>query len=162
MIKKTIAKLQPWKFATLALSMTIGTSMSTAAPQPTFVEESLEAYNERMQWFVDAQYGMFIHFGLYSQLGGEWKGEPMPRVKYSEWIAADFEIPREEYAAALLPDFNPTQFDADRIVRMAKAAGMKYLVITSKHHDGFVFGIASTRTLMSVVRLSKDGISSPN
>lgn len=137
MIKKTIAKLQPWKFATLALSMTIGTSMSTAAPQPTFVEESLEAYNERMQWFVDAQYGMFIHFGLYSQLGGEWKGEPMPRVKYSEWIAADFEIPREEYAAALLPDFNPTQFDADRIVRMAKAAGMKYLVITSKHHDGF-------------------------
>ena len=136
-MKKPLAKVQAWKLLTLALSMTIGTSMSTAAPQPTFVEESLEAYNERMQWFVDAQYGMFIHFGLYSQLGGEWKGEPMPRVKYSEWIAADFEIPREEYAAALLPDFNPTQFDADRIVRIAKAAGMKYLIITSKHHDGF-------------------------
>ena len=137
MMKKTLTKVEPLKLLTLALSMTIGSSMSAAGKQATFVEESLEAYNERMQWFVDAQYGMFIHFGLYSQLGGEWKGEPMPRVKYSEWIAADFEIPREEYAAALLPDFNPTQFDADRIVRMAKAAGMKYLVITSKHHDGF-------------------------
>lgn len=137
MMKKPLAKVQAWKLLTLALSMTIGTSMSTAAPQPTFVEESLEAYNERMQWFVDAQYGMFIHFGLYSQLGGEWKGKPMPRVKYSEWIAADFEIPREEYAAELLHDFNPAQFDADLIVRTAKAAGMKYLVITSKHHDGF-------------------------
>ena len=137
MMKKPLAKVQAWKLLTLALSMTIGTSMSTAAPQPTFVEESLEAYNERMQWFVDAQYGMFIHFGLYSQLGGEWKGKPMPRVKYSEWIAADFEIPREEYAAELLHDFNPAQFDADLIVRTAQAAGMKYLVITSKHHDGF-------------------------
>ena len=136
-MKKPLAKVQAWKLLTLALSMTIGTSMSTAAPQPTFVEESLEAYNERMQWFVDAQYGMFIHFGLYSQLGGEWKGKPMPRVKYSEWIAADFEIPREEYAAELLHDFNPAQFDADLIVRTAQAAGMKYLVITSKHHDGF-------------------------
>jgi len=137
MMKKPLAKVQAWKLLTLALSMTIGTSMSTAAPQPTFIEESLEAYNERMQWFVDAQYGMFIHFGLYSQLGGEWKGKPMPRVKYSEWIAADFEIPREEYAAELLHDFNPAQFDADLIVRTAQAAGMKYLVITSKHHDGF-------------------------
>ena len=136
-MKKPLAKVQAWKLLTLALSMTIGTSMSTAAPQPTFIEESLEAYNERMQWFVDAQYGMFIHFGLYSQLGGEWKGKPMPRVKYSEWIAADFEIPREEYAAELLHDFNPAQFDADLIVRTAQAAGMKYLVITSKHHDGF-------------------------
>ena len=58
------------------------------------------------------------------------------RGKYSEWIAADFEIPREEYAE-IISDFNPTQFDADLIVRTAKAAGMKYLVITSKHYDGF-------------------------
>lgn len=102
----------------------------------TFIDESLEDYNARMQWFVDAQYGMFIHFGVYSQLGGEFKGKPMRQMKYSEWIAADLEIPREEYAE-IIKDFDPVQFDADQIVRTAKAAGMKYLVITSKHHDGF-------------------------
>ena len=127
----------PWKAWTLALSIAVGSSVSTAEEQPAFLDESLEAYNERMQWFVDAQYGMFIHFGLYSHLGGEWKGQPMTKVTYSEWVAGDFEIPREVYAAELLPNFNPTQFDADLIVRTAKAAGMKYLVITSKHHDGF-------------------------
>jgi alpha-L-fucosidase len=115
--------------------MTLGAS-AEETPSPVFMEESLEAYNERMQWFVEAQYGMFIHFGLYSRLGGEWKGQPMRKMKYSEWIQADLEIPREEYAE-IAKDFNPAQFDADLIVRTAKAAGMKYLVITSKHHDGF-------------------------
>ena len=59
-----MSKNQPWKLLTLALSMTVAANIGTAEPQPAFVDESLEAYNERMQWFVDAQYGMFIHFGV--------------------------------------------------------------------------------------------------
>jgi alpha-L-fucosidase len=88
-----------------------------------------------MKWFDEAPYGMFIHFGLYSQLGGEWKGKKDPE-KYAEWIQAHLGIPREEYAETA-KTFNPAQFDADLIARTAKEAGMKYLVITSKHHEGF-------------------------
>jgi alpha-L-fucosidase len=152
MTNKAIAKVKPLKLLTLALGLSLGASVSTAAPQPAFVEESLEAYNERMQWFVDSQYGMFIHFGLYSHLGGEYKGQkPKKNQKYSEWIQAHLAIPREDYAE-IAKEFNPAQFDADLIASTAKAAGMTYLVITSKHHDGFClwdseytdFDIAST------------------
>ena len=108
-------------------------SVATAQAEP-IKAESLDAYNARMKWFVEAGYGMFIHFGLYSSLGGEWKGE---QVKwYSEWIQASKSIPREEYAENI-KTFNPAGFDADFIARTAKEAGMKYLVITSKHHEGF-------------------------
>ena len=105
-----------------------------AARAETIRPESLADYRARMKWFADAQYGMFIHFGLYSHLGGEWKGESVPW--YCEWLQATKNIPREEYAT-IAKEFNPDQFDADRIARTAKEAGMKYLVITTKHHDGF-------------------------
>lgn len=106
-----------------------------ASPVPVSIkEESLADYQKRMEWFVNAPYGMFIHFGLYSTLGGQWKGEPYD--KYAEWIQAVAGIHREEYAP-LIKDFNPTEFDADFIVRTAKESGMEYLVITSKHHEGF-------------------------
>lgn len=111
-----------------------------ALPSPAVAQdntpkpESLEEYNARMKWFADARYGMFIHFGLYSHLGGEWKGKPVPW--FSEWLQASKQIPREEYEKGI-KDFNPEKFDADFIARTAKEAGMKYLVITSKHHEGF-------------------------
>ena len=111
--------------------------------------ESKEEFHKRMSWFKEAKYGMFIHFGLYSQLGGEWNGEKVEW--YAEWIQATANIPSSEYAA-LLETFNPINFNAELIVKTAKDAGMKYLVITSKHHEGFClwdskytdFDIAST------------------
>ncbi|MCB1130989.1 MAG: alpha-L-fucosidase [Verrucomicrobiae bacterium] len=117
----------------LAVSLSLLFSApATRAESPT--GESLDGYKDRMEWFAEAGYGMFIHFGLYSQLGGQWKGEQAGW--YAEWLQATKSIPRDEYAKAI-EDFNPVDFDADFLVRTAKEAGMKYLVITSKHHEGF-------------------------
>jgi alpha-L-fucosidase len=104
------------------------------AQTPVLKDESVDDYNKRMAWFAEAQYGMFIHFGLYSQLGGVWQGKPVGG--YAEWIQDKAKIPRDEYAQ-LIKTFNPVKFDAERIVSAAKQAGMKYLVITTKHHEGF-------------------------
>jgi alpha-L-fucosidase len=104
------------------------------APKVVPKEESLESYNSRMQWFVDSPYGMFIHFGIYSLIGGVWEEKPV--TGYAEWIQGTANIDREEYAQ-LAKSFNPVDFDADLIVRSAKEAGMTYLVITAKHHEGF-------------------------
>lgn len=97
-------------------------------------EDKKSSKNERISWWREARFGMFIHWGLYAIPAGEWKG-----VEYEwlgEWIMQQARIPSSEYE--LLKDqFNPVRFDANKIVRLAKDAGMKYLVITSKHHDGF-------------------------
>lgn len=86
------------------------------------------------RWFKDAKLGLFIHFGLFSALAGEYRGRRTNRI--AEWIMNDLNIPREEYRK-FASQFNPTQFDADRIVKQAKDWGMRYLVFTAKHHDGF-------------------------
>ena len=110
-------------------------SVSTnAQKKKDFTSESKEEFNKRMEWFTDAKYGMFIHFGLYSQLGGEWNGKIIDG--YAEWIQANVDIPAQEYAM-LVTTFNPADFNADFIAKTAKDAGMKYIVITSKHHEGF-------------------------
>jgi alpha-L-fucosidase len=83
----------------------------------------------------DRKFGMFIHFGLYSQLGGVWKGKQVDNG-YSEQIMANAPIPVDEYVATA-SSFNPAKWDPDAVVALAKAAGMRYIVITSKHHDGF-------------------------
>ncbi len=110
----------------LLLSIFILTCSTQKAPQTK--EEALD------QW-QDAKFSMFIHWGLYSQLGGEWNGERVTKG-YSEQIRAHGQIPKEEYAA-LAQDFNPVNWDADAICDLAKAAGMKSIVFTAKHHDGF-------------------------
>jgi alpha-L-fucosidase len=90
------------------------------------------------QW-QSRKYGMFIHFGLFSALGGVWKGRQYSG-NYSEQIQSDAHIPQSEYAA-LAAEFNPAQWDAEAIVRLAEDAGMKFIVLTAKHHDGFnMFG----------------------
>jgi alpha-L-fucosidase len=88
----------------------------------------------RMAWWREARFGMFIHWGLYSIPAGTWKGKQIPGI--GEWIMNSASIPVADYKA-LAPRFNPTSFSAHDIVALAKSAGMKYIVITSKHHDGF-------------------------
>lgn len=90
--------------------------------------------DEKMEWWREARFGMFIHWGLYADPAGEWNGERIPGI--SEWIMARAEIPVKEYEK-IAESFNPRKYDAEAWVKLAKFAGMKYIVITSKHHDGF-------------------------
>src|SRR5207248_105115 len=83
-----------------------------------------QANADARRWFEDAKFGLFVHWGVYSLLG---KGE---------WVMNHDKIPIREYEK-LPPRFNPTKFDAEEWVETVKAAGMKYITITSKHHDGF-------------------------
>ena len=86
------------------------------------------------EWFKNAGFGIMIHWGLYSILGGEWKGKRMDYI--GEWVMSKYEIPNREYEK-LAKIFNPIYFDADEWVLSAKEAGATYIVVTSKHHDGF-------------------------
>lgn len=88
----------------------------------------------RLNWWRDVKFGMFIHWGVYSIPAGQWKGEDIPGI--GEWIMLRAEIPVQEYEQ-LATEFNPIHYDAEQIVQLAKRAGQKYIVLTSKHHDGF-------------------------
>jgi alpha-L-fucosidase len=94
--------------------------------------ETAAAHDQRMAWFRDARFGMFIHWGVYSVPAGEWEG----KTNYAEWFLEETHMPVSQYEK-YAGQFNPVKFDAKEWVRMAKNAGMKYIVITSKHHDGF-------------------------
>jgi alpha-L-fucosidase len=96
--------------------------------------ESDAELQQRMAWFNEARFGMFIHWGAYSVLAGEWQGQPVP--KYAEWIRHTAKISKDDYRE-VCTQFQPDKFDADAWIRTARDAGMKYFVITTKHHDGF-------------------------
>jgi alpha-L-fucosidase len=101
-------------------------------PLPAQVSDP--AREKRLEWWREARFGMFIHWGLYAVPAGEWKGKLIPGI--GEWIMNRARIPVREYEL-LAREFNPVKFNADEWVRVAKEAGQKYIVITSKHHDGF-------------------------
>lgn len=127
-------------FATCALPSfaqlegnTIATS--TTHPVPAIQDKETPAQRDaRMGWWRDARFGMFIHWGLYSIPAGTWDGQQIQGI--GEWIMNTASIPVANYKA-LASQFNPTAFNAHDIVALAKDAGMKYIVITAKHHDGF-------------------------
>ncbi len=89
-----------------------------------------------MAWFREAKFGMFIHWGPYSALAGEWRGQKLAPGRNCEWIMNYLKIPVAEYRE-IAHQFNPVRFDARLWARLARETGMRYLVITAKHHDGF-------------------------
>jgi alpha-L-fucosidase len=112
----------------------LDSSTRAQAQAPAAAPAADPARTERLKWFREAKYGLFIHWGLYAVPAGQWKGRAIPGL--GEWIMNRAPIPVAEYET-LAKQFNPVKFDADAWVRLAKDAGMRYIVITSKHHDGF-------------------------
>jgi len=119
------------------MSILIASVFAVLAGFPAVAPAAAER-DARMAWWREARFGLFIHWGIYSVPAGRWQGKEVPGI--GEWIMNNAKIPVAGYAA-FAKTFNPVKFDPDAWATMAKDAGMKYVVITSKHHDGFaMFG----------------------
>jgi len=129
-------------------------SCSPKTEQPVKSEEEIK-HDAKMEWWREARFGMFIHWGLYAQPAGEWKGKEVEGI--SEWIMLRAQIPVKEYEK-IAETFNPEKYDAEAWVKLAKNAGMKYIVITSKHHDGFAMfhSLASKYNIYDATPFKRD------
>ena len=113
----------------------LASAIVSAADSPDpYANETPAQHDARMAWWRDARFGMFIHWGVYSLPAGTYHGQQIPGI--GEWIMNSGKIPMAEYQA-YAKEYNPVKYNADDWVRLAKAAGMRYIVITAKHHDGF-------------------------
>ena len=129
----TIMKIKAFaQTAALVSTLVFGNGLSAQTTQKDFTQETQAERDARMTWFREARFGMFIHWGVYSVPAGEWNG----KTGYGEWFMEETKMPVSQYEK-FAKQFNPVKFDAKAWVRTAKKAGMKYIVITSKHHDGF-------------------------
>jgi len=126
------------RYLILALSFIINVGYSqndtSVVSAVSVLNESPESFNQRMEWWRDSKFGMFIHWGVYAVPAGVYNGEKIDGG--GEWIMKTGQIPADKYEE-FAHQFNPEKFDAKEWVKTAKDAGMKYIVITSKHHDGF-------------------------
>lgn len=124
---------------------------------PATDPESPAAKAQRLDWFRHDKFGLFIHWGLYSIPAGYWHGQRSPGI--GEWIMNRMKIPVADYAA-LAGQFNPVQFDAEAWAQLAQDAGMKYVVITAKHHDGFALfkSAASPYNIVDATPFKRDVI----
>lgn len=122
-------------FSLLAVGIvsTVASAAETPSPDP-YANETPAQRDARMQWWREARFGMFIHWGVYSVPAGTYQGQRIGGI--GEWIMNRAKIPVAHYKE-FARDFNPVQYNPDDWVKLAKDAGMKYIVITSKHHDGF-------------------------
>ena len=119
-------------FSALPAAADDGTN-AAASPDP-YAHETAAQRDARMEWWREARFGMFIHWGVYSVPAGTYNGKQIPGI--GEWIMNHGKIPQADYQA-YAREFNPVKFNAADWVKLAKNAGMKYIVITAKHHDGF-------------------------
>jgi alpha-L-fucosidase len=128
----TSSRLRPFL---LFLALAPGFAAELPPPGLRTLDQPDPARDARVAWHRDARFGCFVHWGVYSGPAGEWKGRK--GGTYSEHLMRSLEIPRAVYLEEIVRPFNPAGFDADAWVKLMRDAGMKYLVITAKHHDGF-------------------------
>jgi alpha-L-fucosidase len=134
-MSRTIVRASAVALAGLALSLPAPAAFAqSAAPATPIPHESPAEHDARMAWWRDARLGMFIHWGLYAVPAGQWNGKPVAGI--GEWIQNTADIPRDQYEQ-LAKQFNPVKYDPVAWAKLAKEAGVRYVVITSKHHDGF-------------------------
>ncbi|MFI5382098.1 MAG: alpha-L-fucosidase [Tepidisphaerales bacterium] len=110
---------------------------SLAQTQQPAASETREQHDARMKWWREARFGMFVHWGLYSGLAGTWEGKPVGTKGGMEWIQQRVKADTDTYAKKAIPLFKPTPDFARQWARLAKEAGCRYVVFTSKHHEGF-------------------------